>query len=68
MSEKIIFLMTVKKQNEPAYEGYQAVGAPAEELRQCWVEPMMDALAKPMNPKAQWKYIQHRSSEQIIVE
>ena len=66
--------VTVKILRCAAYEGFQEAGAPAEEFCRYWAEPMMDALAKAINPKARWKFLKIRSSaedyclEQVIIE
>jgi hypothetical protein len=58
----------------PLYEGCQQVGAPTEEFCLCMAKPLMNAIVKAINPKAQHRFLRHRTSaedhciEQIVVE
>jgi len=58
----------------PLYEGCQEVGAPAEEFCQCMAKPLMNAIVKAINPKAQHRFVKYRKSaedcciEQLTIE
>ena len=66
--------VTVKIPRCPSYEACQEVGAPAAEFCKYMAEPLMNGIAKAINPKAAWKYLKRRESaddyciEQIVIE
>ena len=58
----------------PLYEGCQEAGAPAEEFCQCMAKPLMNAIIKAIDPKAQHRFLKYRTStedcciEQLVIE
>jgi len=58
----------------PLYEGCQEAGVPGEEFCQCLARPLMNAIVKAINPKAQHRFLKFRTSaedyciERLVIE